>query len=78
MPLAGGDLLIIQLKLGLVGALEGVLEGVLDRAHASLPAASSCLRLLSAACGCFRVFATRLNACVWRRPSRWRLRSASC
>jgi hypothetical protein len=65
MPLAGGDLCIVQSKLGLVGALEGVpnrvldpvldrvldrvLDPVLDRAHASLPAAVGCLRLLLAA-----------------------------
>jgi hypothetical protein len=49
MPLAGADLLVIQLQFGLVGALEGVLEGVLNRTHASLPAASSRLRLLAAA-----------------------------
>jgi hypothetical protein len=50
MPFAGGDLLVIQIQFGFVGALDGVLEGVLDgvldRAHASLPAASSCFRLL--------------------------------
>ena len=38
MLLAGGDLLVIQIKFRLVLAL--------DRAHASLPAASGCFRLL--------------------------------